>query len=62
VVTGVSANATLSSRAREEGAELVLVHHGLPRRRPLRDETFGVRALASAPSLHLAVRPHRPAL
>jgi hypothetical protein len=33
------------TRAREEAADLVLVHHGLPRRRPLRDETFGVRAL-----------------
>jgi dinuclear metal center YbgI/SA1388 family protein len=29
VVTGVSANAELFTRAREEGAELVLVHHGL---------------------------------
>ena len=29
VVTGVSANAELFSRAREEGADLVLVHHGL---------------------------------
>src|SRR6476661_6743416 len=29
VVTGVSANADLFARAREEGADLVLVHHGL---------------------------------
>ncbi len=29
VVTGVSANADLFTRAREEGADLVLVHHGL---------------------------------
>jgi dinuclear metal center YbgI/SA1388 family protein len=29
VVTGVSANAELFTRAREEGADLVLVHHGL---------------------------------
>src|SRR5918912_2028782 len=29
VVTGVSANAELFARAREEGADLVLVHHGL---------------------------------
>src|ERR687885_1857197 len=29
VVTGVSANAELFERAREEGADLVLVHHGL---------------------------------
>jgi dinuclear metal center YbgI/SA1388 family protein len=29
VVTGVSANAELFTRARDEGAELVLVHHGL---------------------------------
>ena len=29
VVTGVSANAELFSRAREAGADLVLVHHGL---------------------------------
>jgi len=29
VVTGVSANAALFTRAREEGADLVLVHHGL---------------------------------
>jgi dinuclear metal center YbgI/SA1388 family protein len=29
IVTGVSANVELFSRAREEGADLVLVHHGL---------------------------------
>ena len=29
IVTGVSANAELFTRAREEGADLVLVHHGL---------------------------------
>src|SRR6188472_4723273 len=29
VVTGVSANLELFTRAREEGADLVLVHHGL---------------------------------
>src|SRR3954467_450390 len=29
VVTGVSANVALFARAREEGADLVLVHHGL---------------------------------
>jgi dinuclear metal center YbgI/SA1388 family protein len=29
VITGVSANADLFTRAREEGADLVLVHHGL---------------------------------
>src|SRR4051794_19115251 len=29
VVTGVSANVELFSRARDEGADLVLVHHGL---------------------------------
>jgi dinuclear metal center YbgI/SA1388 family protein len=29
VVTGVSANADLFTRAREEGADLVVVHHGL---------------------------------
>src|SRR3954468_2045180 len=29
VVTGVSANAELFTRARAEGADLVLVHHGL---------------------------------
>src|SRR3954465_15702463 len=29
VVTGVSANAELFTRAREQGADLVLVHHGL---------------------------------
>src|SRR5512134_409640 len=29
VVTGVSANAELFERARDEGADLVLVHHGL---------------------------------
>jgi dinuclear metal center YbgI/SA1388 family protein len=29
VVTGVSANADLFTRAREEGADLVLVHHGI---------------------------------
>ena len=29
VVTGVSANAELFARAREERADLVLVHHGL---------------------------------
>ena len=29
IVTGVSANADLFTRAREEGADLVLVHHGL---------------------------------
>jgi dinuclear metal center YbgI/SA1388 family protein len=29
VVTGVSANAELFTRAREEGADLVLVHHGI---------------------------------
>src|SRR5436190_13082342 len=29
VVSGVSANAELFTRAREEGADLVLVHHGL---------------------------------
>jgi putative NIF3 family GTP cyclohydrolase 1 type 2 len=48
VVTGVSAIADLFSRAREEDADLVLVHHGL------------FRDLAGAACL--AVRPRRVAL
>jgi NIF3 (NGG1p interacting factor 3) len=34
VATGVSANAELFTRAREEGVDLVLVHHGLSRAWP----------------------------
>jgi putative NIF3 family GTP cyclohydrolase 1 type 2 len=62
VVTGVSANVELFTRAREAGANLVLVHHGLLAEVHFlaaghyATETFGVRALGERLAERFGVR------